>query len=92
MLQTYEATLEPSGYLHFADATAPLLVQTQRVLVTVLSPYTASMVSPQTDADEGLGGAVKDWQAFSGQLKNSPNFAGDPLKIQQQLRNEWPVA
>jgi hypothetical protein len=31
----------------------------------------------------------KDWRTFSGQLKSSPTFAGDPVHIQQEMRNEW---
>lgn len=26
---------------------------------------------------------------FAGILKDSPSFKGDPLKIQQEMRNEW---
>ncbi len=31
----------------------------------------------------------KDWRKFAGQLKSSPAFAGDPVHIQQEMRNEW---
>lgn len=35
---------------------------------------------------------VKDKNEFlklAGKLKNSPNFKGDPLKLQRKLRDEW---
>jgi hypothetical protein len=38
--------------------------------------------APETNA------ASKDWRAFSGQLKSSPTFEGDPVYIQQEMRNE----
>jgi hypothetical protein len=31
----------------------------------------------------------KDWRTFTGQLKSSPTFEGDPVSIQQEMRNEW---
>ncbi len=31
----------------------------------------------------------KDWRTFAGQLKSSPTFEGDPVSIQQEMRNEW---
>jgi hypothetical protein len=27
--------------------------------------------------------------SFKGILKNSPSFEGNPLKVQQKMRNEW---
>jgi hypothetical protein len=30
-----------------------------------------------------------DFAAFSGILKDSPNFNGDPLEIQHRMRDEW---
>jgi len=27
--------------------------------------------------------------SFKGVLKNSPSFEGDPLEIQQKMRNDW---
>ena len=32
---------------------------------------------------------LKDWRKFTGQLKSSPAFTGDPGLIQQEMRNEW---
>lgn len=31
----------------------------------------------------------KDWRKFVGLLKSSPTFNGDPVCIQQEMRNEW---
>jgi hypothetical protein len=28
-------------------------------------------------------------ESFKGLLKNSPSFEGDPLEVQQRMRNEW---
>ena len=28
-------------------------------------------------------------KSFKGILKNSPSFEGDPLEIQEKMRNEW---
>lgn len=28
-------------------------------------------------------------ESFKGILKNSPSFEGDPLEIQEKMRNEW---
>ena len=28
-------------------------------------------------------------ESFKGVLKNSPSFEGEPLEIQQRMRNEW---
>ena len=30
-----------------------------------------------------------DFAGFSGILKNSPNFNGDPVEIQRSMRDEW---
>ncbi len=77
MLQTYEAVLEPDGNLHFLDE-RPLPVETpRRVLVTV------------TEAGEPRAHSSVDWRRFVGTMKDSPNLNGDPVKIQQGMRNEW---
>lgn len=33
--------------------------------------------------------SVKDWKQLAGVLKSSPNLNGDPVLIQQAMRNEW---
>jgi hypothetical protein len=85
MLQTYEATLEPSGQLFFTDLAMPVYQHAQKVLVTVVSPFQ----SASADAPAAAGTPRHDWRAFAGVLKNSPSFTGDPLAIQKQLRSEW---
>lgn len=32
---------------------------------------------------------MADWQAVMGRLKDSPNFNGDPVKVQRALRDDW---
>ena len=32
---------------------------------------------------------VTDWKQLAGILKSSPNLNGDPLLVQQNMRNEW---
>ncbi len=32
---------------------------------------------------------TKDWRDFVGSLKSSPHFNGDPVVVQQRLRDEW---
>jgi predicted DNA-binding antitoxin AbrB/MazE fold protein len=31
----------------------------------------------------------KDWRKFAGKLKTSSAFEGDPVNIQQEMRDEW---
>lgn len=33
--------------------------------------------------------AVASWRKFSGSLRFSPNFSGDPVTVQRKLRDEW---
>jgi hypothetical protein len=82
MLQTYEASLEPSGQLRFVDAAAPKSAVSRDVLVTFL---------PESEhrADLPAQTPSVDWRAFVGALKSSPNFAVDSLAAQLQLRSEW---
>lgn len=30
-----------------------------------------------------------DWQSFVGVLQNSPNWNGDPLAVQEAMRDDW---
>jgi hypothetical protein len=84
MLQTYEASLEPNGQLRFVDAAAPASAERRDVLVTFL---------PKIDQQMQVTGlpstAAGGWQAYVGMLKDSPRFAGEPLAMQRELRNEW---
>lgn len=89
MLETYEATLETSGQVLFTDLAKPVYQQRQRVLITIVSPLADNALPAQPTQPAHLGNVKHDWLAFAGVLKNSPAFAGDPLAIQQQMRNEW---
>ena len=89
MLQTYEATLETSGQVLFTDLEKPVYKERQRVLITIVSPLVDNTPSAQPTQSADLGSVKYDWLAFAGALKNSPAFAGDPLVVQQQMRNEW---
>lgn len=77
MLQTYEAVLEPNGHLRFLEGLPATLSQSCRVLVT-FTQDTQIVQTPQ-----------EDWQHLAGTLKDSPNLNGDPLTLQQEMRNEW---
>ena len=33
--------------------------------------------------------AASDWRGWVGRLKDSPNWNGDPLAVQQKMRREW---
>jgi hypothetical protein len=76
MLQTFEASLEPNGQLHFLDAATPTTAARRRVLVTFLP-----------DADTAASGnealSAGDWRAFVGALSDSPRFADDALAIME---------
>ena len=80
MLHTHEAMLQPDGRLQFTDRTVHLDRKPRRVLVTF--------------TDEGLTGATQptasaDWQSLVGVLATSPHWSGDPVAIQQSMRDEW---
>ncbi|PPD47992.1 MAG: hypothetical protein CTY16_06315 [Methylobacter sp.] len=51
-------------------------------------PLVVLRLSKKVPASE-TSSPSKDWRTFAGQLKSSPTFAGDPVKIQQDMRNEW---
>ena len=80
MLQTYEAIMQPNWDLQFSDRTPPKSDHAQKVLVTVLesSEPVAAHTQGQTD-----------WPQVNGLLKNSAFFGGDPIAVQQAMRNEW---
>jgi hypothetical protein len=62
MLQTFEASLEPSGQLRFVDAAAPKSAVSRDVLVTFL---------PKAELRSDLPAETPnpDWRAFVGSLK-----------------------
>lgn len=77
MLQTYEAVLEPNGHLHFLEDVPAPVAASRRVLVTF------------TDAALPAATPAADWRQFAGALKDSPNLNDDPVRIQQEMRDEW---
>ena len=80
MLQTYEAELHPNGMLRFSGFDQPKYDAIQKVLVTVISEKKKSLAQASP---------VNGWGDLLGSLKNSPNFGGDPVAIQQRMRSEW---
>ena len=80
MLQTYEAIMQPDWGLQFSDRTPPKFDHAQKVLVTVLQ-------SPEPEAASTE--QQTDWQQVTGLLKNSALFGGDPVAVQEAIRNEW---
>ena len=96
MLQTYEATLEPSGQVWFTDFSKPVVKSKQKILITIVSPWVdsvsdnaASASSAQNATSNAQNPSKLGWENFAGALKNAPAFAGNPLTLQQQLRSEW---
>ena len=85
MLQTtYEAVLQPNGLLQFLEPPQQAK-KARRVLVT-FTEESDNTVSGLLLSEQVL---AKDWRKFAGQLKSSPTFEGDPVTIQQEMRNEW---
>jgi len=80
MLQTFEAEMQPNGMLRFSGFDQPKYDAIQKVLVTVISEKKKSLA--KTSSGNG-------WGDLLGSLKNSPNFGGDPVAIQQRMRSEW---
>ena len=79
MLHSHEATLQPDGRLQFADRTVHQDRKPRRVLVTFTDEDSAA-ASPDSAAD---------WQSLVGVLAKSPNWSGDPVNLQQSMRDEW---
>jgi hypothetical protein len=89
MLQTYEATLEPSGQVLFTDFAKPVYQQRQKVLITIVSSLADNASDHEINSSTNIKDLNPTWMAFAGALKDSPVFAGAPLLIQNQLRGEW---
>lgn len=88
MLPTYEAILQPDGRLQFVDGPAAAAFRApQRVLVTFIDER-VSLESLPGGQPRGVPFSA-DWQALAGMAKNSPQWQGDPLAIQQDMRREW---
>jgi hypothetical protein len=79
MLHTYKATLQPDGRLQFADRAVHQDRKPRRVLVTFTDEDSAT-TGPESEAN---------WQSMVGILAKSPNWSGDPVAIQQGMRDEW---
>ncbi|MEI8394987.1 MAG: hypothetical protein WCF85_09650 [Rhodospirillaceae bacterium] len=80
MLHTIEVEIDAAGHITPLEAAGRL--PPGRALLTLLSALTDS---PSTPAPTGS----QDWRAFVGTLKGSPHFEGDPVVIQQAMRDEW---
>jgi hypothetical protein len=80
MLQTFEAEMQPNGMLRFSGFDQPKYDAIQKVLVTVISEKKKSLAKASS---------ANGWGDLLGSLKNSPNFGGDPVAIQQRMRSEW---
>jgi hypothetical protein len=85
MLHTFEADMEPNGLLHFSGFDQPKYDEIQKVLVTVM----ADAKRTKTPATRAPAKPNAGWGDLLGSLKGSPNFGGDPIAIQQRMRNEW---
>jgi hypothetical protein len=53
------------------------------------SPEEALRVSAERSAARRSNPALNTMEKYKGCLKNSPNFSGDGMAIQRELRNEW---
>lgn len=87
MLHTHEATLQPDGRLQFADATVHRDRRPRRVLVTFADEITDQ--TAEQGAAEKPPVIATDWQGLVGVLADSPHWKGDPVAIQQSMRDEW---
>ncbi len=77
MYQAIEA-ISKSGVIELLE---PIEFEENEPLVVLR--LTKKVVTPE------MATPSKDWRKFTGQLKSSPTFAGDPVHIQQEMRNEW---
>jgi hypothetical protein len=53
------------------------------------SPEEALRVSAERSAARRANPALNTLEKYKGCLKDSPNFGGDGMAIQRELRNEW---
>mgnify|MGYP001171440207 CR=1 FL=1 len=65
--------IEPLEPVQFEDG--------ERLVIVRLSKPAPS-TAPATDA-------APNWRRFVGLLKDSPHLGGDPVTLQQALRNQW---
>ena len=52
-------------------------LSTAELMERIIKKYSTEEAAPKSFAD------------FAGALAESPNFQGDPLSIQKEMRNEW---
>ena len=74
-------TLNESLNPHFQT----LAKQAHASVDDVVNDILAKFLSSKTTIDDSDNG----FSEFSGVLKDSPNFNGDPLEIQRRMRDEW---
>ncbi|MCK6424878.1 MAG: hypothetical protein L6Q75_07265 [Burkholderiaceae bacterium] len=86
MLHTYEALLQPDGRLQFLDPPVGETLRPRRVLVTFTQE---SVVAAPATATPPGSQPTPDWARFVGALADSPNWNGDPVAIQEEMRREW---
>lgn len=81
MMHTYEAEVGEDGRVRLCE---PIALQGRhRAVVTILEPL----------GEEGgvskKNTTAQDWRQFTGIIKDSPHFNGDPVTTQKALRDEW---
>lgn len=74
MLQTVEAIIDPNGSIHLLEPVNPK--QPMRAFITLVEPI--KQEEPKTPLSQ-----------FAGLLKNSKALSGNPVAIQQTMRDEW---
>jgi hypothetical protein len=62
----------------------PIRFEENEHLVIVRLPATMKPAEPVMPAS-----TATDWQGLVGVLKESPNWRGDPLAVQEAMRHDW---
>jgi len=57
-------------------------------LVYEVGDFTEFLINKYQSGVKPVAGSVS-LESFKGLLKNSPSFNGEPLEVQQRIRNEW---
>lgn len=83
-MQAYELTtkIDEQGNLQLPSDCKPAFGRQARVIVLVDD-------AQPTPTPEQPAAPVPTLAQFSGLLKDSPSFDGDPVAIQRELRDEW---
>ena len=86
MLQTFDAVLQPNGYIGFRDQNPPIFYEPTEVFITIRKPF-MSAIAPQTRKPNGAAILEKlRKKSFPAHLKRSAE------EIQAQIneeRNAW---